>query len=406
MGAVITVACRWTSETRRRFSSKSQGPKAAKTRSAIWPTSINIVNFFTLSAARKSDEVLEPDERKRSRPVLRGERARKPPDLLGLTNSAGHQQAVKEFKQAQKERFEIPYYPAIGPDFKRVQYNRYADDFVIGIIGSKADAEKVKQDVGVFLRDKLKLTLSEEKTKVSHSNRLIRYLGYDFTVSRSKDAERDDDGVLQRRWYGCVKLYVPHGKWFKKLQQYKAFKIVIGKDGKERWKALHRGALMNRPDLDIITKFNSEIRGIYNFYRLAHNAAVLNNFYFIMETSMFKTFASKYQTTVRKIRAKYTCSGVFGVDYVNRSGKQRCEFYHGGFKKQDDGWNDFVDILPEYRRYDRPNTLAARLKSGVCEACGAQTHEIHMHHVKRLDRQNGVRAFDDEKAQKVACAVP
>jgi hypothetical protein len=100
---------------------------------------------------------------------------------------------------------------------------------------------------------------------------MIRYLGYDLTVSRSKDVKRDENGVLRRHWYGCVKLYVPHEKWFGKLQQYKAFKIVKGKDGKERWQSLHRGALHNKPDLDIITKYISEIRGIYNFYRLADN---------------------------------------------------------------------------------------------------------------------------------------
>ena len=68
--------------TRGIFSSKRRSPKAARTKFIIWPTSIAIVNFFILNAARKSDEILEPDEWKRSRPVLRGERERKLPDLL------------------------------------------------------------------------------------------------------------------------------------------------------------------------------------------------------------------------------------------------------------------------------------------------------------------------------------
>ena len=121
---------------------------------------------------------------------------------------------------------------------------------------------------------------------------------------------------------------------------------------------------------------------------------MLKNLHYIMEVSMYKTFAAKYRTTVKKIRAKYTCNGVFGVDYVNRSGKQRSEFYHDGFKKQDDAWFGNVDILPEYRRYDRPNTLAARLKAGLCEACGVETREIHMHHVKRLKDLTGKTEFE------------
>jgi len=311
-----------------------------------------------------------------------------------LAQDGDHKKAVEEFKQARKAMFETPYHPVIDPSYKRIQYNRYADDFVIGVIGSKADAEKVKQDIKVFLRDSLKLTLSEEKTKVSHSSCMIRYLGYDFIVSRSKDTKRDKNGTLQRHWYGCVKLYVPHEKWFSKLMQYKALRIVKGGDGKEHWKALHRGALINRTDIDIISKYNSEIRGIYNFYRLADNVSVLNDFYHMMEESMFKTFASKYKSSVNKIINRYTCNGVFGVDYSNKSGEQRCEFYHDGFTKQNDAWFGDVDILPEFKQYERPNSLAARLKAGVCEFCGATTREIHMHHVKRLKDLTGKTEFE------------
>ena len=311
-----------------------------------------------------------------------------------LSTSADHKAAVKEFKQTQKELLKTLCYPAIDPNYKRIQYNRYADDFVVGIIGSKADSEKVKEDIKVFLRDTLKLTLSDEKTRVSHSGDLIRYLGYDFTVSRSTDAKRRADGALQRFWYGKVRLYVPHDKWFGKLQQYKAFKIVKDADGKERWKTLHRGALMNRPEIDIISKFNSEIRGIYNFYRLASNVSVLGDFYYIMEGSMLKTFAAKFNSSVNKMKAKYCRNGVFGVDYYNKAGRQRCEFYHGGFSKKDEALFGNVDILPEYKHYDKPNSLAARLKAGACEACGITTREIHMHHVKRLKDLTGRTEFE------------
>lgn len=311
-----------------------------------------------------------------------------------LKTSKDHKTAVKDFKNTQKEMLNTLCYPAIDPSYKRIQYNRYADDFVVGVIGSKADAEKVKEDIKVFLRDTLKLTLSDEKTRVSHSGDLIRYLGYDFTVSRSTDTKRRTDGALQRFWYGKVRLYVPHDKWFGKLLQYKAFKIVKDANGKEHWKTLHRGSLMKRPEVDIISKFNSEIRGLYNFYRLADNVSVLGDFYYIMEGSMLKTFAAKFNSSVNKMKAKYTHNGVFGVDYSNKAGKQRCEFYHEGFAKKEIALLGNVDILPEYKRFDKPNSLAARLKAGVCEVCGEETREIHMHHVKRLKDLTGETEFE------------
>jgi hypothetical protein len=221
---------------------------------------------------------------------------------------------------------------------------------VVGVIGSKADAEKVKQAIKVFLRDKLKLTLSDEKTKVSHSGDLIRYLGYDFTVSRDKSVKRDVNGVLQRCWYGRVRLYVPHEKWFGKLQQYKAFKVVKEADGKEHWKTLHRGSLIHRTEVDIIRQFNSEIRGIYNFYRLADNVSALGMFHSVMKGSLLKTLAAKYNSSVMKMVTKYTHNGVIGVDYYNKAGKQRCEFYHDGFAKDEKALYGDVDIPPEYKR--------------------------------------------------------
>lgn len=312
-----------------------------------------------------------------------------------LLKAKSHPEAVGKFKNAQQLLLNIPCYPAIDPNFKRIKFNRYADDFVVGIIGSREDALKIKADIASFLNDKLKLTLSEEKTKVTHSGELIRYLGYEFTVSRSKDTRRREDGALQRRWYGTVQLYVPHEKWVQKLQEYKAFKIVLDKNGKENWKPMHRGILVNRTDSEIISKFNSEIRGIYNFYCLAVNVSVLNKFYFIMRDSMLKTLAAKFNTKRMKIIEKYTVDGVFGAYYDTKAGRKRCEFYHDGFKKQEEiKEQPQLDVLPQYRKYAKSNSLARRLQNGICEMRSAKTEEIHMHHVKCLKNLKGDNDFE------------
>jgi len=113
-----------------------------------------------------------------------------------------------------------------------------------------------------------------------------------------------------------------------------------------------------------------------------------------MRGSLLKTLAAKYDSSVMKMVTKYTRNSVIGVDYYNKAGKQRCEFYHDGFTKKEEPLFGDVDVMPEYKRYERPNGLAARLKSGVCEACGARTDEIHMHHVKRLKDLTGKTEFE------------
>ena len=60
---------------------------------------------------------------------------------------------------------------------------------------------------------------------------------------------------------------------------------------------------------------NSEIRGIYNYYCIANNVSILNSFYQIMKESMYKTFSSKYNSTVRKIINSYTRDKIFRVQY-------------------------------------------------------------------------------------------
>ena len=290
----------------------------------------------------------------------------------------------KQLRQVQLEKLRLPPYPVQDSSYKRIQYNRYADDFVIGVIGSKADAEQVKSDIGNFLRDILHLTLSEQKTKITHSSEPVRYLGYDFNITRDSSYKRNSKGRLQRLWNHRVKLTMPHEKWFGKLLEYGAFKIKKDENGNERWKTVHRGYLMNNQDIEIISKFNSEIRGIYNYYRLAQNVSTLDKFAHIMKKSMYKTFAGKYRTTVNKIKQKYMRDGVFGVDYSTKAGMKRCELYHDGFKQVKDDMLDFVDVLPQYRKYQKKNGLAMRLKRKVCELCGELAEDIQMHHVRRM----------------------
>ena len=127
----------------------------------------------------------------------------------------------------------------LDANFKRIQYNRYADDFVVGVIGSKQDAMSIKEDLRQFLSEKLKLTLSEEKTKVTHSSEAVRYLGYDIRVVRDKGKKRDKNGALKRPWYGKVFLYVPHEKWENKLHELRVMQVKWDENrGRDFWRPI------------------------------------------------------------------------------------------------------------------------------------------------------------------------
>ena len=313
----------------------------------------------------------------------------------------------RELRKARSEMLSCPYYTTCNDQYKCIHYCRYADVFLISVIGSKEDARQIKEDVKIFLAEKLKLTMSEEKTKITHTTDFARFLGYDICISRSNSVKRNEHGVMKREFSGRVMMYVPKEKWMGKLLEYHTLKIEKDENGKEKWKTIHRGKLINHPDIEIITKFNAEIRGLYNYYRLANNVSVLNKFAYIMEYSMYKTYACKYRSTVSKIIDRFSRDGVFAVPYETKGGTKYCEFYHGGFKRVRQTLIE-PDTLPEYsRRYDRPGSNAARIKRGVCELCGEKTDDIRMHHVRKLKDLTGNNVWEEKmrKTRRKTLAV-
>ena len=75
------------------------------------------------------------------------------------------------------------------PGYRRLRYCRYADDHLLGFAGPKSEAEKIKARLWQFLRDELKLELSEEKTLITHARTsAARFLGYEITVQHNDTA--------------------------------------------------------------------------------------------------------------------------------------------------------------------------------------------------------------------------
>ncbi len=290
------------------------------------------------------------------------------------------------------EREEKSITPTIpkDADYKRIQYTRYADDFLIGVIGSKQDAEKVKQDVKTFLWETLKLEMSDAKTKVTHTGDRARFLGYDITVSRSQNLKKKADGRVQRCQTGVVKLLVPREKWVGKLIEYRAMKIKINENGKERFVALHRGKLVNQRDIEILARYNAEVRGLYNYYSIANDSFKIGRFANVMKYSKYKTFACKYKTNVHEIKRRYFVNDLFTVAYDTKSGRKTTTFYKDGFKRKEKATKfDNVSELPQLSKYAKTNTLKQRVERHTCELCHKDCRNLEIHQVKKLKDLKG-----------------
>jgi len=289
----------------------------------------------------------------------------------------------RRIKEIDRKRALIPSCDEMDSDYRRLKYVRYADDFLIGVIGSLEDCKQIKQDISKFLNEKLQLTLSDEKTLITHSEKPARFLSFDITVRKSNLTKRNVEGKIRRAYHKKVVLKIPSDTIKQKLLDYEVLEIKIH-NGKEQWKPKHRKGLIFNDDLEILSKYNAELVGFYNYYSIALNAGTVNNFKYIMEYSMYKTFAGKYRTTVPNICRKYKKDGVFTVSYTNTKRQQRFRtFYNDGFKRKIEAKDAFFDKLPNYYHAKMRTSLIDRLKARNCELCG-ETSELEMHHVRKL----------------------
>ena len=293
-----------------------------------------------------------------------------------------------EIAQLSKQMLSIPHKDAMDADFRRLQYVRYADDFLISVIGSKSECETIKADITQFMREQLKLELSDEKTLITHAQDKAKFLGYEIFIRKSDAVKRNKDGVLKRDFNGAVVLTLNSAVIQKKLTEYNALE-VRNIDGKDIWWSKPRRYMTPMKPEDILAQYNAEIRGLYNYYSLAANVSKeCASFAFIMKMSMFKTLGWKLNTSARKVRQKYQKDKDFVIPYNDAKGKQKYRvFYNEGFKKRNAQFDVDYDKLPQTMYVPYPS-LVERLKDGRCELCGKEG-KVVMHHVRTLTKLKG-----------------
>lgn len=298
-----------------------------------------------------------------------------------------------EIAQLSKQMLSIPHKDAMDADFRRLQYVRYADDFLISVIGSKSECETIKADITQFMREQLKLELSDEKTLITHAQDKAKFLGYEIFIRKSDAVKRNKDGVLKRDFNGAVVLTLNSAVIQKKLTEYNALE-VRNIDGKDIWWSKPRRYMTPMKPEDILAQYNAEIRGLYNYYSLATNVSKeCASFAFIMKMSMFKTLGWKLNTSARKVRQKYQKDKDFVIPYNDAKGKQKYRvFYNEGFKKRNAQFDVDYDKLPQTMYVPYPS-LVERLKDGRCELCGKEG-KVVMHHVRNLTKLKGCNEWE------------
>lgn len=295
------------------------------------------------------------------------------------------QSLLESIRELDKVHKSIPCKNPMDTNFRRLQYVRYADDFLIGIIGAKEDAQAVKQEIGVYIAEQLKLELSEEKTLVTKATDRAKFLGFDIRVTpQSNHTKKTKSGSTARNYSGHVMLEVPTSVIQKKLLELGAMRIDV-RNGTEIWQPTYRGKLVGRTDLSILDQYNGEVRGFCNYYAIANNRSKLHKFRYIMEYSFYKTLACKYRTTKGKIIAQYRIVKDIGVKFQDKHGNERIRLlWKDSLARDPYPLGKEADIIHKPKGILKKPSLGARLKANRCEWCGKETSALVMHQVRTL----------------------
>jgi len=308
----------------------------------------------------------------------RGERRRKNPEYhriwRGIERARRYGDRRKERDLVQILR-RMPSQDPDDPGYRRLRYVRYCDDFLLGFAGPRHEAEQIKEKIRAFLRDELKLELSEPKTLITHAvSQAAHFLGYEIRTQQA-DAKITDG---RRMVNATIGLFVPKTVIRERCARYMSKGVPA-----------QRGPLLFDDDFTIVATYGSEYRGYVQYYLLAQDVHRLDRLHWVMETSMLKTLAAKHSSTVAKMARKYKTRTAtehgprvcFQVT-VPREGRKPLVARFGGIPLKRQQTATISDRKPP-QATTQGNELIHRLLAERCELCQSSTG-LQVHHVRKL----------------------
>ncbi len=305
---------------------------------------------------------------------------RKPyPPYMALLNASRAKRIAGEHKQAKMLRQQAQHMPSrdpADPDFRRLWYVRYADDWLLGFSGSCQEAKTIKQQLTRFLHEHLKLELSQEKTLLTHARtEPAHFLGYEV-VNLNEDTKQHRT-AHQRCINGASGLKIPMTVIRDKCSQY----MRAGKP-------IQLTARMHDTDYSIVAQYQAEYRGLVQYYLMAFNVHRLWWLHRVMELSLVKTLADKHKTSVTKVYKKYqrtvpTPHGTHKVLEVIHEHKEKKPLIarFGGIELR---WRKHTTLNDQPKNiYSGRSELVQRLLAQECELCGS-VGQCEVHHIHKL----------------------
>ncbi len=293
---------------------------------------------------------------------------------------------IDEIRDLQKQLMQHPSLDQFDSDYRRLLYVRYADDFMVGVIGSKQDARDVLSDVRAFLKDRLRLDVSEEKSGISAATEGTSFLSYTvkvMTTNRIQRIERKGSSrpMLRRNPSRTVQLHVPEHKLAAFVERKRLGNYHTRYGEPRNW-------IIDSSDLEVLTSYNVMMRGLAEYYKLGTLwKRQLSRVHYVWWYSLVKTLGRKHKCSVPTVINEILDyqNGERGLWYDTKDGRKfRPLFTLKHVRKKEPSARN-ADSIASTSYLDLSRTdLMDRLMAQQCESCGASDAPMEIHHARRM----------------------
>jgi len=275
-----------------------------------------------------------------------------------------------------------------GKNKAGTQMFRYADDWIIAVRGTQAQAQAIKEECKHFLQEELGLELSEEKTVITHIIDGFDFLGYHiFRCNRPTNG--NIIGVFMQ----------PTGKGLKRTKQ--------------KMKEMTDKKTLNDDYLHKLEAINSLVRGWASYYRAVNPSRTFDKLDRYVWIRLRRWLQKKYHLSSFQVRKHYMRhrSGPEGgyAEFATQDAEGRWVWraramrtklihYRPSWKRH---WpNPYLEkrkaehfVLPTFKNiwhgnseapiYATNRREALKRANGCCERCGKAT-KLFTHHKNRV----------------------
>ncbi len=316
---------------------------------------------------------------------------------LRETDREGHRLITGELRELERQRKRIPFLAKEKKHPCKVKYVRYADDFVLLIVGAKSEAEAIRNKVKERLSE-MGLSLNEGKTKITHWSRTVPFLGYNIK------------GKLKERGVGIrAGLMIPQER---KQKVKDTVKQICG--------------YYHIPEADAMNQLSAVYRGWSNYYRYATSPQrAFNDIAYYVWSEYAHLLARKQKSSIAKMIRREREAG--RLRQVKKNNRLRTTFQtkvgnrtmtldnfppqSGQIRTVPNGQEWRVDLKPVIAMsWQSGRSLTTRLAAldranGVCEGCKEKAIEDIHHRVPIRGRAFLARVMSDQRQKETAIAL-